>query len=104
MYCVCCYFEEALQPRIPTAILKSHATVAKQGRGVAGLSALFADGTVTIPSVGVLSNLLEKPILLFIPCALPSARGQSSEMSTHQACALEVPHSYDHRHWEMYME
>ena len=31
--CVCCYFEEALQPCIPTVILKSHATVAKQGGG-----------------------------------------------------------------------
>ena len=42
VYCVCCYFVEALQLCIPTVILKSHVTVAKQGRGgVAGLSALF---------------------------------------------------------------
>ena len=41
-----CYFEEALQPCIPTVILKRHVTVtiAKQGRGgVAGLSALLAN-------------------------------------------------------------
>ena len=47
VYCVFCYFEEALQPCIPTVILKNHVTVAKQGGGggggVAGLSALFAD-------------------------------------------------------------
>ena len=36
-----CYFEEALQPCIPTVILKSHVTVtiAKQGRGGGGLQA-----------------------------------------------------------------
>ena len=45
VYCVCYYFEEALQPCIPTVILKNHVTVAKQEGGgeVAGLSALFAD-------------------------------------------------------------
>ena len=37
VYCVCCYFEEALQPPIPTVILKAHVTVAEQGRGVGGL-------------------------------------------------------------------
>ena len=44
--------------------------------GNAGLSELFADSTAVIPSTGVsthFTNLLRKPILLFILCTLPMA-------------------------------
>ena len=55
VYCVCCYFEEALQPHIANP---QSAGRGEQG-GVAGLSTLFANRTIVIPSAGVFTHLTD---------------------------------------------
>ena len=68
---VCCYFEEALQPCIPNP--------QSAGREEWGGRGCRLEHTIVIPiALKFLLTLLRKPILLFIPCTLPNASGQSS--------------------------